>query len=74
VLPRLIPVLFPLAGAALSSLCSPAPARLLPAHVLDSEGGDVREQDGKSDGSGMIPIFEIFSGTQPITEIVIEFF
>ena len=40
----------------------------------DGEDGDVREQAGKSDGSSMIPIFEIFSGTQPITEIVIEFF
>lgn len=38
------------------------------------EVGGVREEDGNNDGSGMILILKIFSGTQSITRIVVTFF
>lgn len=74
--PCLLPVLSPLAGAASSSCRWPAPPRLLPAHAQwhDREDGNVIEKDGKSDGSDMVPILQIFSGTWLITWIVLVFF
>lgn len=40
----------------------------------DGEVVGVREEDGNSDGIGMVPILKILSGTEPITRIVMLYF
>lgn len=71
--PCLLPVLSLLAGAASSSPLTGA-ASPYPRAEVREEDDDVREEDGNSDGSGIVPILKIFNGTHPITRIVVIFF